>query len=149
MFKKIFTVAVASILLANLSGCGQNVNPNHQSEVTDLESSLTIQPMTPRDDIDYDKGQVAVVSKNKVEIHLAGSGSCPPVLERAFIEGDTIQLALKDWGDRICTMDYRPYSQLLSSTSDKIDFNDYDYEVCDVIGNCQKLLKNYDNVLKA
>lgn len=147
MFKKTMVFVAAGVLAVGMAGC---TSSNSSSEdISKLEAGFTIQPLSPQNDVDYKTQHVNVSAKNKVEIHLGGSGSCPPVIERAFIEGDKIQLALKDWGDRVCTMDYRPYSQVLSSPSETIDFNKYNFELCDVMGNCQSLIKNYDKVAKA
>lgn len=142
MFKKITTVAVAGLMLASLAGC---TNGDTQKKNDDMEATFTIAPVSMRDNIDYDKQQVQVLAKNKAEVHMGGSGSCPPEISRVEINGDVIALQLKDWGDRVCTMDYRPYSQLITTTSTDIDLNDYEFEVCTPMNECNKLVKNYKN----
>lgn len=142
MFKKLATVAVAGLMLASLAGCTNN---DSQKKNDATEATFTIAAVSMRDNIDYNQQQVQVVAKNKAEVHLGGSGSCPPIIERVEINGDVVAFQLKDWGDRVCTMDYRPYSQLVTTTSTDIDLNKYEFEVCTPRNECNKLVKNYNN----
>ena len=142
------TVSMISLALASLTACsGTDINSVHTQDP--VEAQLTISALSPRSDVNYEVQQVQVKDKSNVEIHLGGSGSCPPMLDRADIVGNNVQLHLKDWGQRACTMDYRPYSQLLSDPSGKLDLKKYEYKLCNMKDECTVLPKNIDNVLKS
>lgn len=136
MFKEMMTVAVASVLILGVTGC----SGNKQAGQDELVSTFNVEPMSPDMDANFEQ-HVKVVSENKAEIHLGGSGSCPPDVERVEIRDNVVSLKLKDWGDKMCTMDYRLYSQLLTTTS-SINLNDYNFEVCTPLNECSVLPKN-------
>lgn len=137
MFKKIYIGVIGALLIFSISGC--SVSPN-ASELDKIETTFSIEPMTSNMSSDFTEN-IKITAARKAEIHLGGSGTCPPEIERVNIHDGIISLKLKDWGDKICTLDYRLYSQLLTTDSD-IDLNDYNFEVCNPLEECKALVKN-------
>lgn len=139
MFKKISIISLIAVATLTVAGCSSNVvTPEEKEKVS---SSFTVKPISPNMEGDFEQ-HIKIVSDDKAEIHLGGSGSCPPVIDKVDIsDGNVINLRLQNWGDKICTMDYRPYSQVLETSRRSIDLNDFTFKLCNTIGECNVLPK--------
>lgn len=145
MFKKMFTVSMVGLAVAGLTACsGVDINSQHKTDK--VEAQFTVDPITSPMDVNFDNQQVRVTGKNTVEVYLGGSGSCPPVIDRVDIVGNSVQLRLKDYGAKACTMDYRPYSQVITDGSGSVDLNKFDFKLCNIQDECTLLPKNVKNV---
>lgn len=142
MIKKLAVLFTAGVVVASLAGCAGK-DPNHQSYTNDVESKFTIAAISNPTDVDFTKQQVRVVDAHRVEVFLGGSGSCPPVISRVDVDDDKILMTLDPWDGKACTMDYRPYSQVI--THPDLDLNKFSYQLCDTQRQCNELLKNYNN----
>lgn len=147
MFKRIAGVASVLIAVSLTAGCAIGFD---RAELPKVNSAFIIEPMSVPDSSRFEEGYYEVIDENSVGFHLAGSGSCPPIIETAyFSDNKTVQLQLKDWGDRACTMDYRSYSQKVTNNSKGINMGDYKFEICTPIGECKLLTQKSSTSTKA
>ena len=90
---------------------------------------------------------VIVEDSTSVLVQTGGSGSCPPVIDKVISDGKTTSFYLKEYEQKPCTMDYRPYPQRVkASGSDTFNFDGQKFELCMSKESCTPLLAK-DGVL--
>lgn len=93
------------------------------------------------------ENSVIVEDASSVLVQVGGSGSCPPVIDKVISDGKTTSFYLKEYEQKPCTMDYRPYPQRIkASGSDTFNFDGQKFELCTTKESCTPLLAK-DGVL--
>lgn len=118
------SIALTAVLLmsVSLSACiaedPSTPTPGTASPSEPADDTLVVTPGEPEGMIDLGAdGYKATVVDGKIVFDNGGSSSCPPlVAEAKRVEDTLVTLRIADYTDKMCTADFRPYQQIISTT---------------------------------
>lgn len=125
-------ISILVLLIIILTGCTpktSNVLPNNNIKGQELDVTIS--------NIDYEmdiitgeETSVIIESGGSILVTTAGSGSCPPIIEKVYLEDNVIKMYQKQYGNQPCTMDYRLYPQRITTVNVTNVFLEKEFMLC-------------------
>lgn len=134
---KIVIVSLMALILAGCSVPNNNSatpSPNN-APIAGNKLDVSISQVDMPVDIES-KQNVVVETGNRILVITAGSGSCPPLVENVYVDGNNVKLFTKQYLDQPCTMDYRMYPQIITHKNDSNVFQNKTFFLCQSENDC-------------